>query len=89
MKIFSNIEFSKLFLSLFLFSWIIGLCLLVVNHALSCVTSDGCLKSQCKYEWLRTEYQQLIDKNSFKCANRNITSRWFIIRNNLNNIKIT
>ena len=73
MKFFSNIELAKIFLSLLLFVWIIGLCLIVVNHALSCVTADGCLKSQCSYEWLKTEYQQIIDKNSYKCRNRVVT----------------
>ena len=74
MKIFSNIEFARIFLSLIIFSWIIGMCLLVVNHTLSCVTSDGCLKNQCSYEWLKPEYQELIDKNSFKCRNRVVST---------------
>lgn len=74
MKFLSNIEFARSFLSLIIFAWIIGICLLVVNHTLSCVTSDGCLKSQCNYEWLKPEYQALIDKNSYKCRNRVLTT---------------
>lgn len=81
MKFFSNIEFARIFLSLILFAWIIGMCLLIVNHSLSCVTSDGCLKSQCSYEWLRPEYQELIDKNSYKCRNRVVTT---IVSNSTN-----
>jgi len=74
MKFFSNIEFAKIFLCLICSSLIFGLCILVINHSLSCVTSDGCLKSQCKYDWLKPEYQILIDKNSNKCRNRIISS---------------
>lgn len=70
MKTYSDIDSAKKFLSLLFYVWIVALCLLTVNHALSCVTSDGCLKSQCNYEWLKPEYQQLIDQNAYKCRNR-------------------
>ena len=72
MKVFSNIGLAKLFVSLLLLFWLFIVSLIVVNHCLSCLTTDGCLRSQCDYEWLKDEYKALIDKNLDKCKNRYI-----------------
>ena len=85
MKFFSNIEIAKIFLSIGLFSWIIGLCLITINHSLGCVTADGCLRIQCSYDWLREEYQNIIIKNLNKCRNRDIYNLTQINTTGLNN----
>ncbi len=72
MRIFSNLGLAKLLISLLIIFWLFIISIIVLNHCLSCLTIDGCLRVQCDYNWLKDEYKILIDKNKEKCENRNI-----------------
>ena len=55
-KAFLHIIFSILF-----FLWILILTLVTVNHSLSCIDKNGCLRPYCKRKGLYEGYRNLID----------------------------
>ena len=57
-KAFLHIIFSILF-----FLWILILTLVTVNHSLSCIDKNGCLREYCKKKKLYKEYRILIDQS--------------------------
>jgi len=75
MKVYSNLGLAKFFVSLLVIIWLFIISLIVLNHCLSCLTNDGCLRVQCDYEWLKDEYKEIVDRNKAKCENRDILFR--------------
>jgi len=55
-KAFLHIIFSILF-----FLWILILTLVTVNHSLSCIDKNGCLREYCNRKKLYEEYRNIID----------------------------
>ena len=68
MRLFSEHGLARFILGVIGFLWILALLLVVTNASLSCVDQNGCLRSFCKLEWLRTEYKLLINKNPKVCS---------------------
>jgi hypothetical protein len=67
MKIYSNLAIAKIFLGIILLIWLVTLLIIMVNNCLSCVDENGCLRSSCKYSWLRPEYKKIILQNANNC----------------------
>ena len=57
-KSFLHIIFSILFII-----WILILTLITVNHSLSCVDKNGCLRQYCKRNRLYEEYRHILDSS--------------------------
>jgi len=70
MKILSDLSIAKIFVGFLLIAWIIILIIVSGNHALACVDEKGCLKSQCKIEWLKPHYKSMVIENSNRCPNK-------------------
>ncbi len=67
MKIYSNAIIARLFVGLFFTGWLLILLIITMNHSLSCINDQGCLRSSCKYSWLRPEYKDIVSSNSANC----------------------
>ena len=48
MKFYSKIFKAKVITSIFIVIWLIILVFITINHTLSCVKTNGCLKKSCK-----------------------------------------
>jgi hypothetical protein len=57
--------------------WIIILCLIVINHALSCVDKNGCLRSFCEFRWLQEPYKDLVRAKKDNCFYKDLTATFF------------
>lgn len=73
MKVYSAQAIAKIFIGLSLIFWILVLSIVVSNHALSCIDTNGCLRPICDFNWLLPEYQQLVLDNNYKCPYQNTT----------------
>ena len=62
MKITSTISKAKFIFGLGVSIWIVILAFITINHSLSCVKSDGCLRSYCKGPDLKEPYKAIIRK---------------------------
>jgi hypothetical protein len=72
-KLFSNYYLARIFIGFGLAVWIFLLCVIISNHALSCVDKNGCLKSTCKYAWLKRNYKNIVYSNRDKCFYEDIS----------------
>jgi hypothetical protein len=66
-KIFSDYYLARILIGLGMAIWIFLLCVIISNHALSCVDKNGCLKSMCKYTWLKRDYKEIVYNNRDNC----------------------
>ena len=73
MKFYSKIFKAKTIVSVFIIIWIIILILITINHTLSCVDLDGCLKKSCQkrkdneyISYIRSSYSVLLEKSCKK-----------------------
>ncbi len=66
-KLFSNYYLARILIGLGLIIWIFILIVIISNHAISCVDKNGCLRSFCKYTWLKRQYKQIVFDNRDKC----------------------
>ncbi len=68
MKFFSKIFKAKVIASIFIIVWIIILILITINHSLSFVNPDGCLKKTFKslkdQSKIRSSYSRLLEDNT-------------------------
>jgi hypothetical protein len=67
MRKFSEYQIARIILGIVLTFWLIIMCIIVLNASLSCVDSNGCLKSQCKFAWLNKDYRALVLANNETC----------------------
>jgi hypothetical protein len=76
-KNYSSQQVAKLFVGFALTIWIIVLCLIILNHALSCIDKNGCLRSFCEFRWLQQPYKDLVKANQNNCFYKNLTETFF------------
>lgn len=74
MKVYSTVALTRTVVGVLLVSWLLALMIITANHSLSCVNSNGCLRSICNYDWLKPAYQNIVKANSYKCAYQNTTA---------------
>ena len=71
MKVYAKITIAKLLIGIILTVWILIVMIVATNHSLSCVTNEGCLRSYCKFKWLKPAYKKIILANNINCPYQN------------------
>ena len=64
MKFYSKIFKAKVITSIFIVIWLLILLLITINNTLSCVDTNGKLKSHCDdaYDEMRNSYKRIVEK---------------------------
>ena len=68
MKFFSKIFKAKVIASIFIVIWLLILLLITINNTLSCVDTNGILKSHCEknFDEMRSAYKRIVKKYELK-----------------------
>lgn len=67
MKLKSNVGFAQLIVGILIFFIVFIVLIIAVNSSLSCVNEQGCLRSWCRFDWLKQEYKVLVTKQNKLC----------------------
>jgi hypothetical protein len=77
MKVYSHQQIAKFFVGFAIIIWILILLLIVVNHSVSCVDRNGCLRSFCEFRWLQQTYKDLVRASKDNCFYKDLTVTFF------------